>query len=275
MTPPSVDSPASQTSEAFRKLCKLPPFQTVAIQVLSVNADDDDALKRLESLFGSDPALAAELLATANSAEFGFRSRISTIRHALSVLGVERTRSLAVTIAMAGYIRTRLPRDAVRPLWEHAIASAVLAQHLAGRNGTSSTLLYTAGLTHDLGRLGLYASSRDAYQPLVNMEFRSVEEAEDMERRLLGVTHSEAGGFLTRSWGFPAILSDCARYHHAPPENGNEDIRIVHQACQLADSMGYPELRLQTPAGANGDGDNEWTNSPLREMVERRMKQLC
>jgi HD-like signal output (HDOD) protein len=275
MIPATSDHTQISNSETGRKLCKLPPFHAAAVQVLALSTEDDDALGRLERIFGSDPAMAAELLTAANSAEFGLRGRISTVRHALSLLGIGRTKSLAVTIAMAGYLRTNLARETVRPLWAHGIATAVIAEHLATQIGGSGSLLYTAGLIHDVGRLGLYASSRKTYEPLVGLEFRSIDEVNYMERKLLGVTHCEAGGFLTQTWGFPAILSECARHHHAPLEVAVEAVHIVQEACLLADSMGFSELHIQTDTAGENGVRSSWENDPLFEKVQRCMQEFA
>ena len=261
------------TSETFGKLCKLPPFRTAAVRILAVSAEDDDAMESLVSIFGSDPGMAAELLTAANSAEFGFRSRIAGIRHAVSILGVSRTKSLAATIAVGGYLRTNLPGEVMRLLWAHSIATAVIAEDLALRSGGSSSLMYTAGLTHDVGRLGLYASSRKAYEPLLNLEFGSIDELNYTERKVLGVTHCEAGGFLTRTWGFPPVLSQCAEYHHVLPEGAPVETCIVKEACLMADSMGFSELHMQTEAAA-GNAARVWENNPRFEKVQRRMQQF-
>jgi HD-like signal output (HDOD) protein len=270
---PTSSDPQIPRSETSGKLCKLPPFRAAAVQILALSSEDDDAIERLENIFGSDPAMATELLAAANSVEFGLRCRISSIRHALSILGVGRTKSLAATIAFSGYLRNQLPREAVRFLWAHGIATAVLAEHLATQAGGSGSLLYTAGLTHDVGRLGLYASSPETYEPLLNLEFRSIDEVNYTERVLLGVTHCVAGGFLTHTWGFPAILSECAQHHHAPPRGAADEIHIVKKACLLADSMGFSEIRIQTEA-ADGEAAKSREKDPLFEKVLRRMQQF-
>ena len=262
---------ATHSGAAFDRLCKLPPFNSTAVRALSIAVESDSAGPDLEAVFTSDPALAAELLAMSNSAEFGLRSRISTIRHAISVLGVERTKGLAITIATAGYVRTKLPRECVRPIWAHALATAVCAEYLAAQAGSSSTLLYTAGLTHDLGRLGLFASDKENYAPLMSTEFRDLEEAGEMEKRLVGVTHSQAGEFLTRSWGFPPFLSSCARHHHDQPEPGNHEMNLIRAACSLASDMGYPEIRLRTPAASSSDSA-AGVDPLLRDKVEQRIR---
>jgi len=269
----TTDDSRVSTSDAFGKLRKLPPFRTAAVRILAVSAEDDDAMERLVGIFGSDPGMAAELLTAANSAEFGFRSRIAGIRHAVSILGVGRTKSLAATIAVGGYLRTNLPSEAVRLLWDHSIATAVIAEHLAMQSGGSSSLLYTAGLTHDVGRLGLYASSRKTYEPLLNLAFGSIDELNYTERKVLGVTHCEAGGFLTHTWGFPPILSECAQYHHVLPEGASVESCIVKEACLMADSMGFSEFHMQTEAAA-GNAARVWENDPRFEKVQRRMQQF-
>ena len=65
---------------------------------------------------------------------------------------MERIRSLVATIATSSYMR-QFPAQVVRPIWSHAIATAVIGEHLAGySDNLSGGALYTAGLTHDLGR---------------------------------------------------------------------------------------------------------------------------
>jgi HD-like signal output (HDOD) protein len=269
---PTNHAGISDSQAAFERLCKLPSFNASAVRALSISLESDSAASDLERVFTSDPALAAELLSMANSAEFGFRSRISTIRHAITILGIGRTQALAITIATAGYVRTRLPQEYVQPIWAHGIATAVCAEHLAARAGNSATLLYTAGLTHDLGRLGLIASARESYSPVMSMEFQDLEEAAEIERRLVGVTHTEAGEFLTRSWGFPPILSSCARHHHDLDGVGEcHEIELVRAACTRAGSMGYPEIRLRTPAERAIGSGTGWDRL-LRETVEQRIR---
>jgi HD-like signal output (HDOD) protein len=227
-------------------------------------------MKELENVFTADPALAAEILTLANSAEFGFRSRIATIRHAIGVLGIERTQALAITIATAGYVRTKLPKDHVRPIWAHAIATGVIAEHLAALSANPTALLYTAGLTHDLGRLGLFATAKESYGALLSIEFQDFEEAAALERRLVGLTHTEAGAFLTQSWGFPPLLTRCAQQHHNDDEAGAPELQVLRNACVLAGALGYPEIRLQAPldtAATLAAGFEE----QLRAKVEQRL----
>src|ERR1035441_10623183 len=60
-------------------LCNLPLFNQGAIKLLTIASADDGAMAEVETVFRSDPGLAAERLLLANSAAFGFRARIPRI----------------------------------------------------------------------------------------------------------------------------------------------------------------------------------------------------
>ena len=148
---------ADQHARAMERLSKLPPFRPACLKLLTVSTDANSAMDDFSQIFMADPALATDLLLVANSMEFGSRSRIDTVRHALAFLGFERVRSLASTIAVRATVQN-LSRESVRPVWLHSIASAVIG----GRLGAIHNLpgVYTAALVHDLGRLGLLSLAR-------------------------------------------------------------------------------------------------------------------
>ena len=95
-----------------------------------ISGESETAITEFESAFRSDLALTADLRMVANSAAFGFRAMVDTIRHALTLL--ERVRSLGFTIAMSFYTRNVPGKDDVRTVWRIAPATAVIAD-LLGR----------------------------------------------------------------------------------------------------------------------------------------------
>jgi HD-like signal output (HDOD) protein len=259
---------AHKTEQTLSCLNRLPPFNETAVKLLVRPFGDEDSIGDLEASFRSDPGLASQLLTAANSAAFGFRAQVSTIRHALAVLGMDRIRALVTTIATSSYMR-QFPAEAVRPIWSHAIATAVIAEHLAGYSDRlSGSALYTAGLTHDLGRLGLLASDRRRYTSFLFDEFEDRDESELREWDLFGVIHSVAGGLITQLWGFPASLCGHAENHHAESGFDTEEDRIVHSACLLADAMGYPEVRLRSAPAP----DEMLCIDDCRDLVESRIE---
>jgi putative nucleotidyltransferase with HDIG domain len=230
-------------SETFRNLSNLPPFHPTALRLLTIAIDSDAAFPQFELSFKSDPALAADLLTVANSAEFGFRSVIETIRHALMVLGLERVRSLAFSIAMRRYMSTIPRRQDLQPIWSHSVATAIIAEQLALGQSSAASLLYTAALLHDVGRLGLMLTVGRPYSRMLAEPHRSVDEAMTREQADFGATHCEAGVVLARQWGLPDNLQDCICYHHDfPNKSRSEALYLTQLACRLADSLGFAEV---------------------------------
>jgi HD-like signal output (HDOD) protein len=242
----AVTSPGTgRTEHTLNSLNRLPAFSETAVKLLTKPFGVEDSIGEIEASFRSDPVLASQLLTAANSAAFGFRARVGTIRHALAVLGVDRIRALVATIATSAYMR-QFPLEVVRPIWSHSIATAVIAEHLAGYSDRlSGSALYTAGLTHDLGRLGLLASDRQRYASFLFEEFEDYTASESFEWDRFGALHTVAGGLLTQLWGFPENLCGHAENHHEESGFDSEEDLVVRKACLLADAMGYPEVRLR------------------------------
>ena len=237
-----------QRNTTTERLCKLPLFNTFALQMLSVSLDSDSALEETEALFKADPALAADLLQIANSVEFGLASRVGTIRHALTILGLERVRSLVMTIAMHLYMRQGPRHSHTQAVWAHCFATAVIAEEVARATKQPDSMLYTAGLLHDVGRLGLLMTSTEKYSRLFSVPFLDVAEANAVESGVLGFDHCEAGLVLAQEWGLPEDLQRCIRYHHSGPPAGDDHVvSSTRIACRMADALGFWEFMVNEP----------------------------
>ncbi len=211
------------------------------MRLLKLSLDDDSAEEGCEEIFKSDPALTAELLLLSNSAFYGRRTHVETIRHAMKLLGLERVRCLAVTIALRSQMGHGERPKYLASVWAHSIAAAVAAEAMGAVY--QSPGLYTSGLTHDLGRLGLFLVQGPDYARELSVEFAGMAEANAAEQRLCGMTHCEAGALVAHGWGLPESIATCMTNHHAQPRGTDADPAvIVWRACQMADSLGFPEV---------------------------------
>ena len=259
-------------------LSKLPPFHPAALKLLNVASESDTAIDDFEAIFKTDPALTADLLLVANSPLFGTRASIASIRHAIMHLGLDRVRSLASTIALSFFVRNQ-PRTAfVRHIWAHSMASATVAEVLGKLYGVPD--LYTAGLVHDLGRLGLLLSMGQSYEKWVSNSVRSIEESNELEQVQFGMNHCAAASLVGVKWRFPALLLECMIDHHQPDTGRPGDpVPLVQLACRIATSLGYPEV-FQEPEPfpelpAKVGGCPDLAPDRIAERVKRQIESMA
>jgi HD-like signal output (HDOD) protein len=269
---------SAQHAAVFVALSKLPPFHPTALRLMNLSVEGESAMADFEDAFKSDPALTADLLLVANSAEFGVRSRIETIRHALSFLGLERVRSLGCTIAFSFYVRNVPRTQYMRSAWSHSLATAVIAEEIGKLNGQPA--MYTAGLMHDLGRLALFLSVGPKYAECMAAVFTDMQQSQAKEIEEFSMNHTEAGMIICDKWRFPQSLAVCMASHHEPIEGSlKEPQNVIKAACILADSFGYPEIRSQDRSAFEQLPENlqsrpELSADRLRHQIDRLLNSV-
>ena len=234
-TPDQSDKIAKQL-----KLVDLPPFPAVAIRALQLVSQSETRLSELHDLVSADPAFASEILRLANSPLYGIRVEITSTVQATILLGFERVKGLALTIAMRAYIADLLHVPALRASWRHSLACAAVAEDLAAASLLDKDSAYTGALLHDIGRLALAVMQPDLYSQLFHGMTGTAEAVLQKERELFGVDHCEAGRLLTSSWGLPQIFIDITSHHHDQSQPARSDLAgLISMACRMADALGF------------------------------------
>lgn len=219
-------------------LAKLPPFGPVAVSLMRLFDRDDVEMHDIVRLVSSDVALSSELLALANSPLFGIQTSIRDLQHAITVLGIDRTKALATTLAMRSFMSNAPKTPVLRRIWRHGVATAVIGEVLALSYAVSKDLAHVAGILHDVGRVGLLAAYPDQYAELAVRTFESSESILLAERAQFGLDHCQAGQLLCESWRFPNELRQVSE-HHLDPPTGQDLLSLVQTACSLAANLGF------------------------------------
>ncbi|MGD0777060.1 MAG: HDOD domain-containing protein [Candidatus Solibacter sp.] len=228
------------------RLCNLPPFNAIASQVLALTTDPDRDLRQFSKVIEGDPAFAADVLFLANSSLFGFPSRIHSLRHAIALLGLDRIKALAVTVAMRGFLGTR--DLLVHQCWQHSVACALVCEQLSAIFDLSGDRAYTAGIMHDIGRLSLLKTYPKEMTPVLSGQYLDTPEVLRAEREALNVDHARAGSWLVGNWALPKDFSEICEHHHdAPNAIDSELLQLVKVACNTADAIGYSAVKCQQP----------------------------
>ena len=104
---------------------------------------------------------------------------------------------------------------------------------------------YTAGLLHDIGRLGLFVSYPDTYSALLGQTGKPLRER---EVEAFGFDHCAAGGWLAAKWDLPADIQSVATEHHEIPQTPVAEMQnLVQLGVALADSLGFDVIPAEHP----------------------------
>lgn len=221
-------------------LSKVPPFPPIAARLLSLLSKPSVEVHQIAELISSDATFTGRLLQKVNSCEFGLVYPVSNIKQAVALLGLDATRQLTLTQATAAYARSALRTEELRRCWQHTVATAVLADQIAKSCEAFTNVAFTAGILHDIGRLGLLVAYPKEYERIIRTAAQRCLDLLDFEREEFGVDHAEAGRLLAARWGLPDEFLVVAGRHHDPSEGTELDLlRVIHVACRLADALGY------------------------------------
>jgi putative nucleotidyltransferase with HDIG domain len=221
-------------------LLRLPPFPPLALQVMRMVSRDDVSMKELSELIGADQVFASEILMIANSPLYQSRREIDSILQATTLLGLERMKGLTVTVGVRAYLGDWFNLPSLRACWRHSVACALIAEKLAAAAHMDRDACYTAGLIHDIGRLGLAALYPVPYSKFLQATEKTPCDILQRERELFSCDHCEAGRNLVEAWKLPNSLTEVVSRHHETRSWREDDmLSIVYLSCRMADSLGF------------------------------------
>ena len=236
---------ATTVSEGLKKV---PPFPPVATKLLQMLAGSEIDIHEVAELISNDATFTARVLQRANSALYGQLNPVGNLKQAVALLGFDQTRNIVLANATFAYAQGALKTEELQRSWEHTIATAVLAEEIARACGAFVQTAFTAGIMHDIGRLGLLVAYPEDYERIIRDAADRCLDLLDFEHEEFGLDHAEAGRMLAESWQLPPDVCIVAGRHHDPTDGGDLDLlRIVHVACRLADCLGFDFVKPLVP----------------------------
>jgi HD-like signal output (HDOD) protein len=198
---------ATLTADAAQRLADLagtvPRPRTVLLQLLQAG---DDPLE-LARIVATDPSTVALLLRTVNSAQFGLSRDVTSVQHAITYLGANLVRDVAIRHALAappGNVDSAV-EQVRQELWVTSYLASAIAFALAQQVRLAGAAdLSTQALLFGLGDLALVAR-----YPQLAAVYRSGPVLGDRVAAVqneLGLNAALAGAHLARAWELPRRL---------------------------------------------------------------------
>lgn len=222
---------ARQVELVLESVESLPTLPPVAARLLSKSSVDDLDIKSVVKIIETDPALASRILGMCRKADKGLGNRITTVRHAVVMLGVEAVRAAALSVSIYDLMGKR-PKSVMDEaatdetpafdrsgFWRHTIAVACAAEQISQRHknlGVDPDEAFIAGLLHNVGKLVLELILPRGYDRVVRLAERRASDSAPLERALIGVDHHTAGMRICEHWGLPEAVGRVAWLYGRP-----------------------------------------------------------
>ncbi|MFT5423211.1 MAG: putative nucleotidyltransferase with HDIG domain [Phycisphaerales bacterium] len=243
MAPQGPDR-AKQIDLILQRVDQLPTLSPVATRLLSIGSAEDADLDEIITLLESDPALSVTILGLCRRSNTGLGDKISTVRRAVVMLGLETVQSAVLSVSVYALIRNQqaeagAPEEPLTNgssgsgesdestfdqagLWKHAVAVACATELLAKEHkhlGVRPDGAFVAGLLHDLGKLILELALPRAYARVLQLAETRQADSAAIERTIIGVDHHTVGKRLAERWGLPRAVQDVIWLHSQPLES--------------------------------------------------------
>ena len=222
----------------------------VYLRISKLLEDPRSSAADLVKVISQDPSFTIRLLRVANSALYGFSSKVDTVGKAVSIIGTAQVGNLALSMSVASSFDGLLNQlVSMVNFWRHSIFCALASRHLAKAAGRcDKDAVFTAGLLHDIGELVIFNRLPEQAKQALLLVLDSQDEIAvyQAERQIIGFDHGEVGGELARQWHLPPLLEDCIAHHHdiAKAEWHPRETAVVHMGNILAQMAELDTLEL-------------------------------
>jgi HD-like signal output (HDOD) protein len=220
----------------------LPAVPRTYLALCRALARPNASIKDVLAVIQGDVGLCAKVLQVVNSPFFGFPRRITGLHEAVSYLGTEAVKNLALAVEAFA----RAPgRASCEDLQRHSLLTAQLASRFMAGNTGRAEEAFVAGLLHNIGRLITVPPGAAAD----------------------GIDSSLLGAYLLDLWGLPHTVVEAVAHHDQPRHLEHQDFDVV-DAVYLADRLAsralaaddVPELDEQylSDRGITGERLDGW-----------------
>ena len=194
---------------------RLPSPPAIAIRILKAVKRDDASYDELTQLILSDPSLTAKTLKVANSSFYGLSQRVDSLKKALSILGLNAMKNIALSFVIASELRGHSEGSFDFDFfWRRSVTAAVAADLVASSIENKNDDAFVIGLLQDIGIAIMYFCRKDDYLKVLDEKRLSESPVEVVEKEFFGFDHQEVGFEVLKEWGLPENIYMPIRYHH-------------------------------------------------------------
>lgn len=235
---PSLDVGASPIKMILEHPENLPTLPGIVLKILEAVKNENTNLEDLGEILSLDPPLSGKILGLINSAFYALPVKITSVSHAVKLLGVNTVKKVALSFSLLHLVKPNKKDDFnCAEFWRNSVMTGVVCRFLAKKVLPAlAEDSFTLGLLHDIGMLGLNQAMPKQYNLVLREQKATQGDYYEAEKQILGFTHMELSGVMIKQWGLPDFFREPAENHHLPVilETLPEPARLMGKLLFLA-----------------------------------------
>lgn len=190
---------------------KVLPF--VARKALDILNNENCSIDDLSDVIEKDQTISARILKISNSALYGLRMQVTSLQHALLILGFKTLRSIVLTATTRSLYKKFGMTEKI--IWDHSVGAAIGAKLISRSFGSDvMDVAFVGGLMHDLGKVIMNNETPEAYSEVMMKMYNEGIDSLAAERDVYGYDHTDVGAGVTGKWKFADPLVKVLKEHH-------------------------------------------------------------
>ncbi len=216
----------------------MPVLPKVVGEIQRVINRPDTNIDAVAQAIEKDAVISVKMITVCNSSVYRGTELFTTVRQAVTRLGMKQVNSIIMTLSTRNLYRTanRQMRGLMEKLWMHSLATAYGARTLAQQlKFEDPERLFLMGLLHDIGMILLIKAIEEMGEQVQSIDMDSIAET-------LREFHTSIGAALLQRWKFPKDFMRVAEMHEGPHyfESTPREVLVVNVANHLSREIGYP-----------------------------------
>lgn len=195
----------------------LPALPQSAIHLLQVSQDPEAGPAEYAVPIEADPGLTSQVLRFVNSSYFGFSREISSIKLAITLVGVKTVKNFVLWSAVFSLMPSPKcgPFD-LKTLWQDSLRRAVFAREMGKLcQLKDAEELFAAALLQDMAVPLLAKEVPDLYTQLLTARKEGQRRLSTVEMAYCGWNHAQAAAWVGRRWNLPERFVELIESHLA------------------------------------------------------------
>jgi diguanylate cyclase (GGDEF)-like protein len=277
----------SVATEGLREIIdiqiNLPSPPAIAVNILNTIQNENSSVQDLEKIISADPALCSKMLRIANSAFYSIPHEINNINRALTILGTNVIKNIALSFVIADKYTDKSEESlfSFDYFWRRSVTAAVAAKLVSEVLGRHDEDIFVTALLQDIGILTLYLIKGQEYAKTIK-DYRTYGclNLISSEREKYSYDHQLLGGVLLDSWNIPTSITTPLRFHHEPnlaPEEYRDKavilnianlLSMIYSGRETVENVNLLEQRMQDYFGIDTAKTREILDDVARKSIE-------